>query len=1185
MEQSRFKYIFDTLIDFGKFIWKNRHGTPNFLLLTVFTPLISSSLLGLFLKGEYNPDNGLNLQFTFGEIGTINLLIFIILVVAFILALYFVNRGPFDKEFNKLHSDLAIINLRPIKSFADFSALYNRHDVRAYVETHKLLEKQQIIKDPNSGHIRILGLSGTGKTFLIKETFSKIIDTSKVFYCDNINDSHFRFSLDELCKTNSGATLILDNCPNSIFLEIIHNYGHLIRVISLHYDPNDYQICSHYNLLLMEDDNNLNLTASIIEQNAERDIPENDKKLLIHHSGKIPFMALLLTQAYNKTSQIGQIDNNVLISHLLDIKGSNPEEQRIAMRTLSLCQPLDYNNGTSDIAKYLINSKRFTPIINTSIDKEILFNDVVKELGNRTLIEKDSTYINVRPQPLAIWLVGEWIKEQGQNLKYTIEELAGQPEYLRKQILETWARRLEFMQGNSDAEELYADLMNIESGPFASEDMVCSDFGSRLILAMSTVNPVATSDCLFHILYNKSIDWLKQHLTNEARRHVVRALEKLCFHRKSYNKASKLLGRLAIAENESWANNAKGQFLQLFHIYLAGTEVSLTDRLNTLVSLFDEDKTYRHLVIDAIRGAFHYEDIHRMLGAEKFGFIKLKDYTPTSLEINEYWNSLCDCLTKWIKEDCSLITPISNTVTSLTRALLKTKHAYLLDKLIVEIAPTLNYDWPEMHKSLRWAIHYKWCTKEDEASILKWIKGLTPKDIIEQIRGDLEEIQLKGENIGDYKHYEEVVKPHVDKFIERNEHLGPNLIKLCLERDAHNLMWPFTPLLAKAIPTEDIKNVSQLILNEIYKHDTTITSPFVVNLYTALPNSEAVNTFTNQLYQKRYLNIALPIWANNLKFGLSKLDFIIEEYNKQNITQEVLTNQYLRHITICSPNDIVQILQTIGAGIEGESSTLIQYSFLSNYWYYEELFNNDTILNMYKEVLLRYPIERSEYNNYDYARQVIRVLEKTTDADFALKIHNKAIDYLSKDLSHSEIRDIFPILLTKYRNTIWDSFSKALVDLDNRPCIFWNLRYEIGAGFDFNEKSLFLGHNDDMKELCKKYPQNGPIVCANLCPIFETPNLSQTDTFHPFLIWMIKEYGNSTRILNELHSNMNTYSWTGSTIPLLETQRRCFNHLMTIKDISENARLWIKDCLVHLEEELQKEMKYEAYQKLAYEHE
>ena len=40
MEQSRFKYIFDTLIDFGKFIRKNRHGTPNFLLLTVFTPLI-----------------------------------------------------------------------------------------------------------------------------------------------------------------------------------------------------------------------------------------------------------------------------------------------------------------------------------------------------------------------------------------------------------------------------------------------------------------------------------------------------------------------------------------------------------------------------------------------------------------------------------------------------------------------------------------------------------------------------------------------------------------------------------------------------------------------------------------------------------------------------------------------------------------------------------------------------------------------------------------------------------------------------------------------------------------------------------------------------------------------------------------------------------------------------------------
>lgn len=1180
-------HYFDKIIELIKFIWEHRYGNKNILAFRFYLGTIGLLLTGYGVAAYIDSTGKWAAYLNIGEIGKCEVIIISILSFVFLVLLYFLNRKDFNtyyaNELAKIARNQFLQSIIPLKPFEDFCSFYNKHQVAAYIETAELSEKKAKLLDYNTGHVRILGLSGMGKTFFVLESFKSLANTDNVYYCDSIYHHAFHSSLETLYTRADSCTVILDNCPNNTFAKAINDFGTKIRFISIYYDPSDYQSAAPYGILKIEDDTNI--ITRIIEENAEKDIPENDKKLLIHHSGKIPFMALLLTQAYNKTSQIGQIDNNVLISHLLDIKGSNPEEQRIAMRTLSLCQPLDYNNATSDIAKYLINSKRFTPIINTSIDKEILFNNVVKELSNRTLIEKDSTYINVRPQPLAIWLVGEWIKEQGQNLKYTIAELAEQPEYLRKQILETWARRLEFMQGNSDAEELYADLMNIESGPFASEDMVCSDFGSRLILAMSTVNPVATSDCLFHILYNKSIDWLKQHLTNEARRHVVRALEKLCFHRKSYNKASKLLGRLAIAENESWANNAKGQFLQLFHIYLAGTEVSLTDRLNTLVSLFDEDKTYRHLVIDAIRGAFHYEDIHRMLGAEKFGFIKLKDYTPTSLEINEYWNSLCDCLTKWIKEDCSLITPISNTVTSFTRALLKTKHAYLLDKLIVEIAPTLNYDWPEMHKSLRWAIHYKWCTKEDESSILKWIKGLAPKDIIEQIRGDLEEIQLKGENIGDYKHYEEVVKPHVDKFIERNEHLGPNLIKLCLERDAHNLMWPFTPLLAKAIPTEDIKNVSQLILNEIYKHDTTITSPFVVNLYTALPNSEAVNTFTNQLYQKRYLNIALPIWANNLKFGLSKLDFIIEEYNKQNITLEVLTNQYLRHITICSPNDIVQILQTIGAGIEGESSTLIQYSFLSNYWYHEELFNNDTILNMYKEVLLRYPIERSEYNNYDYARQVIRVLEKTTDADFALKIHNKAIDYLSKDLSHSEIRDIFPILLTKYRNTIWDAFSKALVDLDNRPCIFWNLRYEIGAGFDFNEKSLFLGHNDDMKELCKKYPQTGPIVCANLCPIFETPNLSQTDTFHPFFIWMIKEYGNNTRILNELHSNMNTYSWTGSTIPLWETQRRCFNHLMTIKDISENARLWIKDCLVHLEEELQKEMKYEAYQKLAYEHE
>lgn len=53
-----------------------------------------------------------------------------------------------------------------------------------------------------------------------------------------------------------------------------------------------------------------------------------------------------------------------------------------------------------------------------------------------------------------------------------------------------------------------------------------------------------------------------------------------------------MMARLAVAENEEIGNNATAQLVQLFHIYLAGTEVNLKDRLATLQGLIDERDLY-----------------------------------------------------------------------------------------------------------------------------------------------------------------------------------------------------------------------------------------------------------------------------------------------------------------------------------------------------------------------------------------------------------------------------------------------------------------------------------------------------------------------------------------------------------------------------------------------------------------
>ena len=121
---------------------------------------------------------------------------------------------------------------------------------------------------------------------------------------------------------------------------------------------------------------------------------------------------------------------------------------------------------------------------------------------------------------------------------------------------------------------------------------------------MSSVNPVAVAKCLYNVLSPKPVEWIKEYIDGDVRRNLVWSLEKLCFNKDGYNYASKIMALFAIAENETWANNASGQFSQLFHILLPGTEADLSERLNILHYLKDNSDEYRDLLLNSKDRAF-----------------------------------------------------------------------------------------------------------------------------------------------------------------------------------------------------------------------------------------------------------------------------------------------------------------------------------------------------------------------------------------------------------------------------------------------------------------------------------------------------------------------------------------------------------------------------------------------------
>ena len=1170
------------------FLYKCRKGTVRLRALNLYLYFLTALAAGWGISFYCHSSGYWCIGFSYSAIGWFELAIGLFGTVAFCYWLYKDNKTEFNKYMSeyltKIEENISQIRgaqivdaILPFYPFLQFDHLYNSHNVSAFEDIEELRAKRDLIINPEVKSVRVLALSGSGKTFQILKAFKECGNFYDVFYCESVLDRRFRDAIRYIVENRPGATVILDNCPSRVSNSVIEEFGDKLRIVSAYFDPTDRDHSSH--IINFSDDAMSTIINRIIGTNSKRPMPDAQKEFILYHCGNIPLMALLLTQAFNENGLYSDIHDEKLMNNLLNIEGEYAEDQRIAMRTIALFQPLDFDGGRSVCAQYIIQSNNFTPIM-TSIDRNLLFVKVVDKLYRRGLIEKDSIFINMRPQPLACWLVGEWLHEQGSLIQDLIAELAQQPKSLSKPIVEALGKRLEFMQGNHDAVELFRKLVDVHGGPFCNEDVICSDLGSRLILAMSTVNPVAVVDCLYEVIYSLSIDELKYRLIGNARRNVVNTLEKLCFCQDSFEKAACVLARLAIAENEHWGNNAHGQFLQLFHIALAGTESDFHARINVIRKLYREDITYLPLLLEAMKSAFNTANLVRFGGAEKFGFVEKHDFHPTWGQISDYWNDLYVILSELVEKDAEVTRDVADLICSNTRMIIHSKRPDLLFRFIEFLAPRLDYQWNEMHKALVETRNYEKMTPEIGDQMMFWIEKLTPQDIIGRMKNALYDVYTKAASGRDILEQEEsIVQPYVKEFIESRAYLGKELLQL-LEDDKGYISGVFAANLAQTMPVEDIPAFCDNVTSYVYKQEKNYYSSFLVIFFTNLPEKRSVWPVAHQWFENAYLSVAIPILAVTDDSSYCQLEFIMREAAKEVIDYSSL-RKYLSAIRLNNTTDILDLALRLKKSGADES---LLFDYISHYWYLDGFYTDASLLQFYQKTILNYPLTDNDNFNYEFTNRVKDLLEKIYNPDFAKSLNRKLIEFLSFNQSSYHVEEIYEVLLMdKYRNLIWDEFSEALTDLDNRAGFFLNVRYSLGTGFDFGEKSLFAGHIEQMKQLCKDF-KYGAFVCAATCPVFDISDekTGEVNSFHPFVIWLIENFGDRQYVLDEFHSNLNTFIWSGSSIPLIEERKRCFESLRRKSNLPKNVYAWIKLCQNENSTDYQREEKREAYMRLAY---
>lgn len=257
------------------------------------------------------------------------------------------------------------------------------------------------------------------------------------------------------------------------------------------------------------------------------------------------------------------------------------------------------------------------------------------------------------------------------------------------------------MKDSADAQSLIYRLTNGPKASFCNEKVVCSDLGSRLFLAMSSVNPVAIAHCLNTVLIPKTIDWVKENVNGDIRRNLVWALEKLCFDGNSYRDVSKVMALFAVAENEKWGNNASGLFKQLFHIYLPGTEATLEERIEILEYLLTTGSDYQELLLDSLDRAFDNGHFVRDGSGAKFGLETKTDYAPkTNKEIIDYWMACSGIILQVLEKDETTLSRISKIIVDHTVRWSMDGMLARLFPMIEQVALKNGEDWGELYTAM-----------------------------------------------------------------------------------------------------------------------------------------------------------------------------------------------------------------------------------------------------------------------------------------------------------------------------------------------------------------------------------------------------------------------------------------------------------------------------------------------------
>lgn len=1042
-----------------------------------------------------------------------------------------------------------------------------------YVWTESLQKQTNTLLNLSPGLYRVIGVSGLGKTRWLLESFRDVINKNNYAYCNcgitNKNEILI-FLKSHIFQDYKMKYIILDRCDSELLYQIAdvcQNVQPDLVIVTISDNPGESLPSGVMKIEMQakyED-----VVLAILDKNSHLYRPE-DKEKLVGFSGGNPMIATLLVEGLQNNRPIGIIDNQKLVDNILGC--SQDSEQRKMTQTLALFSLLGYSQDLRPQAQFVMTNKYITSIeggndvvVMNSFDEHIL------SYSKRNLIEYTGRYIGLRPLSIALFLISEWLKScNSERLLCVMKSLQEAP--MHEDLMKHFGDQFKNMGYSEQAVSFTNELLG-ENSPFANAEVIDTSMGSRLFRSLVEVNPKTAAEYLWRIVEPMSIDKLRE--MTVGRRNLVWGVEKLCFYSETFNLGAEIMLKLALAENEQISNNATNSFKNIFAIFLPATSVSLTVRLDFIKAHLN-DSSAKILMLQVLGHALHTSNFVYFTGPEKKGVESLDNYTPNRDEILQYVDGCCELVEQHLnRPECkSYIYSIFEN--NFTQWFGFGIGGHLLP-LCERVCESKKWHWDTMRENIIFILHHEVLSKQPQEvieTLEKMKEKLTDQDFLSRFK--YLEKDLFSQNI--HQSTEQICQARdkgyvqlAEEFIATHDYSVLTLIELFKIGDTST--FAFCSYVANHLGSNCIEFLDNSVLALL--KDSSCNDSMLMLIVSELQEHE-YKYIMPILEERNFFELIFKIVARHMNdLENDEVNYLLNLLSLDKV-QDIVILSFWYNAPILKYNDqrICEFLKKVYAVLKIDQLYIVAKMAMIRSWTNGKEF--PMTFDFIATLLLSDTQWFVRHIQADDAWQLYEILLMSQcRPEVAKYINHSCITYLENDAHlfcfNSRIEHIYNVLCSQYFDDVWPELSEVLLRENDQRWIAYKYQHLLGStiGGVYNNVGILFRISQDecLKQWCLDNPSVAPERIASMVPIFDG------DIFHPFVVFLLDEFGNNKNVLQNLSANMETYGVTGSAVPLFE-RRKCALQNYHTKNIQ--VRHWINDILIQTDKEIKQTKILEA---------